>query len=164
MIIEAISELTFDAFWPTFRDVVRARETYAYAPDLDRDAARRLWCEVPEQTFVAIDRGTDGDVVLGSYYLKPNGAGPGGHVCNCGYMVAAAARGRGVATRMCEHSRELARTLGYRAMQFNAVVSTNESAVKLWQRLGFEIIGRVPEGFRHPRLGFVDTLIMYQRL
>ncbi|MEE4301555.1 MAG: GNAT family N-acetyltransferase [Pseudomonadales bacterium] len=164
MIIEAISELTFDAFWPTFRDVVRAQETYAYAPDLDREAARQLWCEIPERTFVAIDRSADGDVVVGSYYLKPNGAGPGGHVCNCGYMVAAAARGRGVATRMCEHSRELARRLGYRAMQLNAVVSTNESAVQLWQRLGFEIIGRVPEGFRHPRDGFVDTLIMYQRL
>lgn len=160
MIIEAIDDASFDAFWPTFRDVVRAEETYAYAPDLDQEAARRLWCEVPERTFVA----RDGDVVLGSYYLKPNGAGPGGHVCNCGYMVSPAARGRGVATRLCEHSQEIARSLGYRAMQFNSVVSTNESAVKLWQRLGYQVIGRVPEGFRHPQHGFVDTLVMYKRL
>jgi ribosomal protein S18 acetylase RimI-like enzyme len=160
MIIEPASDATFDAFWPAFREIVRARETYAYDPALDREAARRLWCEVPQRTLVA----RDGDLVVGSYYLKPNGAGPGGHVCNCGYMVAPAARGRGIATRLCEHSQRLARALGYRAMQFNAVVATNAPAVRLWQRLGFEIVGRVPEGFRHPRHGWVDTLVMYKRL
>lgn len=160
MIIEAIDDATFEAFWPTFRDVIRARETYAFDPDLDLEAARRLWCETPQRTFVA----RDGEAVLGSYYLKPNGAGPGDHVCNCGYMVASAARGRGVATLLCEHSQDEARTLGYRAMQFNAVVSTNASAVELWQRLGFAIIGRVPEGFHHPVHGFVDTLVMHKRL
>lgn len=160
MIVEPITDATFDAFWPTFRDIVRAGETYAFDPDLDRDAAHRLWCEVPEATWVA----RDGDVLLGSYYLKANAAGPGGHVCNCGYMVAPAARGRGVAAALCEHSQELAVSLGYRAMQFNSVVATNEGAVRLWERLGFEIVGRVPEAFRHPSAGYVDILVMYKVL
>ena len=98
------------------------------------------------------------------YYLKANAGGPGDHVSNCGYMVSEAARGRGVARLMCEHSQQVARERGFLAMQFNSVVSTNEVAVALWQKLGFEIVGRLPRAYRHARLGFVDSLVMFKWL
>lgn len=150
----------FDAFWPIFETVVRAGETYTYDVDTDRATARRLWLQTPRETWVAI---ADGEV-LGSYYLKTNAAGGGAHVCNCGYMVAPAARGRGIARALCEHSMARARTLGYRAMQFNAVVASNSGAVRLWQRLGFAIVGTVPGAFAHPSLGEVDLHVMHRHL
>jgi ribosomal protein S18 acetylase RimI-like enzyme len=115
---------------------------------------------VPRMTFVA----AEGDEITGTYYIKANQAGGGGHVCNCGYMVADSARGRGVATALCEHSQSIARELGFKAMQFNFVVSTNESAVRLWTKLGFEIVGRLPRAFDHPAMGLVDALVMYKWL
>jgi len=102
--------------------------------------------------------------VLGAYYLKTNAAGPGDHICNCGYMVPPAARGKGVARAMCEHSQQQARELGFLAMQYNAVVATNEVAVALWQKLGFSIVGTVPNAYRHARFGFVDTHVMHKTL
>ena len=110
----------FDHFWPTFHSVVQARETYAYDPALTFEQARDLWLKQPQHTLIAEEDGK----VLGSYYLKANAAGPGSHVCNCGYMVTDAARGRGVARLMCEHSQQLARDSGFLAMQFNSVVAT----------------------------------------
>ena len=160
VVIREIDDDSFDRFWPSFQAIVRARETYAFDPDLDREAARTLWCKVPLRTYVA----SRNNAVLGSYYLKPNAAGPGGHVCNCGYMVTEAARGSGIATLMCEHSQKIARALGFRAMQFNAVVATNAGALRLWRRLGFAEIGRVPRGFLHPQHGFVDTFILHKQL
>ena len=105
----------------------------------------------------------DGEL-LGSYYLKPNAAGPGAHVGNCGYMVCEQARGRGVARLMCEHSQKLARQEGFLALQFNSVVATNAVAVALWHKLGFETVGRLPKAYRHARLGLVDCLVMYKWL
>ena len=102
--------------------------------------------------------------MVGTYLLRANQAGGGSHVANCGYVTAAAAQGQGVARAMLEHSLALARARGFLAMQFNFVVSTNERAVKTWQANGFEIVGRLPGAFRHPRLGFVDALVMYRRL
>ncbi len=102
--------------------------------------------------------------LLGSYYLKANAAGPGQHVCNCGYMVTPQARGKGVASAMCEHSQQEAVTQGFKAMQFNAVVASNHVAVGLWQRLGFEIVGTVPNAYQHASLGYVDTHVMYKAL
>ena len=95
----------FERFWPTFQAVVQARETYAFDPALSFEQARQLWLELPMRTFVAEEDGA----MLGSYYLKANAAGPGGHVGNCGYMVCETARGRGVARLMCEHSQKQAR-------------------------------------------------------
>lgn len=158
--IRAAVPADFDAIWPIVRDVIRAEETYALAPDMSRREAYQLWCEAPLATLVAEEEGE----ILGTYYLKKNAAGPGDHVCNCGYMVAAAARGRGVARTMCEHSQRLARELGFKAMQFNSVVATNEAAVKLWQKLGFEIVGTLPKAYRHPRHGLVDAYVMYKWL
>lgn len=150
----------FDRIWPIFREIAAAGETYAYRRDITPDEARRAWMEVPRKTFVAEEDGA----ILGTYFLKTNHDGPGDHVCNCGYMVSSAARGRGLATAMCEHSQEVARELGYLAMQFNFVATTNEGAVRLWNRLGFETVGRLPRAFRHPTRGTVDALVMYKWL
>lgn len=150
----------FDAIWPIFHEIVSRAETYAYAPDTNKEQAFRLWMEAPRLTFVAEEAGE----VLGTYYLKTNQGGPGDHVCNCGYMVSSSARGRGLATAMCQHSQRIAKALGYKAMQFNFVASTNEGAVKLWTKLGFATAGRLPKAFKHPAQGYVDALVMYKWL
>ncbi|MCD6009489.1 GNAT family N-acetyltransferase [Halomonas sp. IOP_31] len=160
MQITPITPDDFALFWPTFKAVVESRETYAFDPEITFDDAYALWCKLPQLTYVAKEDG----VVLGSYYLKPNAAGPGDHVCNCGYMVAPEARGKGVARALCLHSQDQALEAGYQAMQFNAVVATNEAAIGLWQSLGFNIIGTVPGGYRHARHGLVDTHIMHKAL
>jgi ribosomal protein S18 acetylase RimI-like enzyme len=150
----------FQAFWPIFHAIVASQDSYAYDPALSQDAARQLWLELPLHTLVAEEDGQ----LLGSYYLKANAAGPGSHVCNAGYMVGPAARGRGVARSMCEHSQRLARDAGFLAMQFNSVVSSNEVAVALWHKLGFDTVGRLPRAYRHGQLGLVDCLVMYKWL
>jgi ribosomal protein S18 acetylase RimI-like enzyme len=118
------------------------------------------WLCSDKEVFVAEDQGA----VLGTYYIRANQSGGGGHVSNCGYMTSAAATGQGVARRMCEHSLEHARANGFLAMQFNFVVSTNERAVGLWQKLGFQTVGRLPLAFRHPSHGYVDALVMFRPL
>lgn len=122
--------------------------------------ALSYWMGADKETFVAEDQG----VIVGTYFMRQNQGGGGSHVCNCGYNTSAAAVGQGIASRMCEHSLVHARQRGYRAMQFNFVVSTNEAAVRLWQRMGFEILGRLPGAFQHPDKGFVDALVMFQTL
>lgn len=146
--------------WPFFRAIVEAGESYPYPSDMREAQARAVWMEAPTATYLA-ER--DGQVV-GSYYIKPNQPGRGAHVCNCGYMVDPTARGGGVATAMCLHSQGEARRLGFRAMQFNLVVATNEVAVRLWQKLGFERIGVLPQAFNHAQFGLVDALVMYRWL
>jgi len=160
MNIIPITPVLFSQFWPTFVAIIQAEETYAFDARLTEQQGYELWCVLPAETYVLVE---DGEL-LGSYYIKPNASGPGEHVCNCGYMVAAAARGKGVAQRLCLHSQQRALALGFKAMQFNAVVSTNTVAVGLWQKLGFEAVGRVPKAYRHKRLGLVDTLVMYKWL
>lgn len=141
---------------PTLREAT----TYAIDPDLTEPDALAYWMGPDKETFVAVAE----DAIVGTYYMRPNQGGGGRHVCNCGYMTSAAFAGRGVARRMGEHSLKHARQRGYRAMQFNFVVSTNERAVRLWQSLGFDIVGRLPGAFQHPIEGFVDALVMYQTL
>ncbi|MDN7700177.1 N-acetyltransferase [Burkholderia semiarida] len=158
--IRPMTDDDFARFWPTYRAIVAAQETYAFDPEPTPEAARAQWVDAPLCTWIAEEDG----VLLGSYYLKANAAGPGKHVCNCGYMVSEAARGRGVARLMCEHSQQVARERGFLAMQFNSVVATNEVAVALWQKLGFEIVGRLPRAYRHARLGFVDCFVMFKWL
>jgi ribosomal protein S18 acetylase RimI-like enzyme len=158
--IRPMTSEDFEHFWPTFHSVAAARQTYAYDPALSKEQARALWMDLPLHTLVAEEDG----VLLGSYYLKANASGPGDHVCNCGYMVTEAARGRGVARFMCEHSQQLARESGFLAMQFNSVVASNEVAVALWSKLGFETVGRLPKAYRHAQLGLVDCLVMFKWL
>jgi L-amino acid N-acyltransferase YncA len=150
----------FDEIWPIFRDIVNAGETYAYPRDTTKVQAQKIWLEAPNKTYVVENTG----VIVGTYFIKTNQAGPGAHVCNCGYMVSATARGRGIASFMCEHSQKKARDLGYKAMQFNFVAETNEGAVRLWHKLAFETVGRLPNAFNHPTRGFVDALVMYKWL
>ncbi len=149
-----------DALWPILRDVIRVGETYTYDPGLTREASLDLWTVAPRATYVAE---VDGEI-MGSYFIKTNQQGGGAHVCNCGYMVASAARGRGLAAAMCLHSQAEALALGYKAMQFNFVVATNLGAVHLWHKLGFETVGRLPRAFAHPTQGLVDALVMYKWL
>jgi len=150
----------FDQILPIFLEIVIAGETYAFPPDITREQAFDVWFKNPRKSYVCEVNGQ----ILGAYFLKTNQGGPGDHVCNCGYIVSSAARGRGLATAMCEHSQEIARQLGYEAMQFNIVVSTNEIAVKLWTKLGFQTVGRLPKAFRHRTKGYVDALVMYKWL
>jgi L-amino acid N-acyltransferase YncA len=150
----------YEAIWSIFHEIVSLGETYAFAPDTTRQEAIEIWIEKPTATYVAE---LDGQIV-GTYYIKPNQPALGSHVCNCGYMVPSQARGRGIATAMCEHSQFEARRLGFRAMQFNLVVSTNEAAVRLWRKLGFKVVGIVPKAFNHTKLGFVDACVMYKWL
>lgn len=150
----------FAALWPILRAVIRAGDTYTIEPGLTREAVRDLWMQAPRATYVAEIAGER----LGTYYIKTNQPGGGAHVCNCGYMVAAAARGRGLARAMCLHSQDEARAMGYLAMQFNFVVDTNRDAIALWKSLGFDTVGHLPRAFRHPQAGLVDARVMYKWL
>jgi len=153
---------TDDAFavWRIIGPTIRAGETYALDPDMTEADALAYWLGDDRVTFVGEQEGE----IIGTYYIRPNQAGGGKHICNCGYMTSVAARGRGVARAMCQHSLDYARQSGYRGMQFNFVVSTNARAVSLWQSLGFDIVGRLPQAFHHPTLGYVDALVMFRAL
>ncbi len=140
--------------------VIRAGTTYALDQAMSEADALAYWLGADKEIFVAEENGR----IVGTYYMRANQQGGGRHVCNCGYMTLAEAAGRGIARRMCEHSLDHARRLGYRAMQFNFVVSTNEAAVRLWQSLGFQIIARLPAAFHHPALGDVDAFVMHRTL
>jgi L-amino acid N-acyltransferase YncA len=148
-----------DAIWNIFHKIVAAGDTYAFDPGMSREEALDHWFRADTRTYVA----EEGHVV-GTYILRANQAGPGAHVANAAYMVAKDARGLGVGRKMAEHSLSEARRFGFRAMQFNFVVSTNEGAVRLWKQLGFEIIGTLPGAFRHPRKGYVDVYVMFRSL
>ena len=146
----------WDCIWPIFSEIVSAGETYAYDPGTSKEEAERIWLEPPRKVFVFEEKGN----ILGTYYLKTNQAGPGSHVCNCGYMVSSNARGRVLVITMCEHSQQVAVKLGYKVMQFNFVAASNEGAVRLWNKLGFDTVGRLPKAFKHPVKGYVDALVM----
>jgi L-amino acid N-acyltransferase YncA len=143
-----------------FTEIVAAGETFALPRDLSRADALAFWCGEANKVFVCENRGR----IPGSYYLKPNHSGPGNHVANAGYIVAPSERGGGIGRAMAEHSIEEARRLGFRSMQFNFVVSTNESALRLWKQLGFAIVGTLPGAFDHPTRGYVDAYVMYMDL
>jgi L-amino acid N-acyltransferase YncA len=150
------------AIWPFFRQIVTARETYAYDPDISEPEARRMWMVTPPaRTVVATD---SNDEVLGTASMYANLPGPGSHVASASFMVDPRHAGKGVGRALGEHVIEWARESGFRAIQFNAVVETNTPAVGLWRSLGFEVVGTVPEAFDHPRHGYVGLLIMHRFL
>ena len=159
--IRRYQDADWPAVWPILHATFAAGETYAYAPQSSAAEVLQIWTKAPAATYVA--SAPDGRV-LGTYYLKANQPGLGAHVCNCGYVVAADAQGQGVASAMCEHSQREAVAMGFLAMQFNLVASTNERAVRLWRRLGFVIVGTLPGAFNHQRLGRVDAFVMFKTL
>lgn len=158
--IRPATETDHGIIWKIFCEVVAPGDTYAFDPKISREDALAYWLRPNTHTYVA-ERDRH---LLGTYILKPNQAGPGAHVANAAFMVPASARGQGIGHAMGEHCLREARRLGFRAMQFNFVVSTNESAVRLWQRLGFEIVGTLPGAFRHPTEGYVDVYVMFRSL
>jgi GNAT superfamily N-acetyltransferase len=160
--IRKYTDADWSLVWTIFKEVVAARDTYVYDPEWTSDEARNVWVEVPPgHTVVACD---DSSRIIGTAKMGPNRPGPGSHVATASFMVAPDARGLGVGRALGEYALSWARAHGYAAMQFNAVVESNVAAVKLWQALGFQIIGTVPEAFEHAQLGRVGLHIMYKRL
>ncbi|MGD0445728.1 MAG: GNAT family N-acetyltransferase [Edaphobacter sp.] len=160
MIVRAAEVGDRDVIWSILEPVIRAGETYTLDREMSRDAALGYWFSSGHEVFVA----EDGGAVVGTYYLRANHGGGGSHVANCGYVTASNAMGKGVARAMCEHSLERARSRGFKAMQFNFVVGSNERAVRLWQSYGFNILCRLPKAFLHPQLGYVDAFVMFREL
>ena len=158
--IRLATEADRDAIWEIFHDVIAPGDTYAFDPQMSRQDALTYWFRSDTHTYVAEqDRH-----VVGTYILRPNQSGGGSHVANAAFMVASNARGQGIGRAMGEHCLREARRLGFRAMQFNFVVSTNEGAIRLWKQLGFEIVGTLPDAFRDPEKGYVDVYIMFRSL
>jgi len=153
--------LDWPSIWAAFEPIVRDGETYPLDTDLSEADARAYWF-APDKTVFVADHAGQG--IIASYYLKPNSTGPAAHVCNAGYIVHPAARGRGIAQALCRHSIAEAHRRGYRAMQYNLVISTNDRAVRLWQHMGFGIVGALPGAFRRPNGDYVDALVMYRSL
>ena len=160
LIIRPALPAEHDAIWAIMEPVIREGATYPLDPGIGREEAFRYWFAPDKQVFVAEVNGA----VFGTYYIKSNSTGLADHVANAGYMTHPDARGRGIASAMARDSFTRAKEQGYRAMQFNLVIATNEQAVRLWQRLGLQVVGRLPEAFRHKRLGLTDALVMYRLL
>lgn len=158
--IRIATDADHEAIWRIFHEVIAPGDTYVFAPETSREDALAYWFQPGNHTYVAEQ---DRDVV-GTYILKANRPDLGSHVANASFMVAPAARGQGVGRAMGEHCLSEARRIGFRAMQFNFVVSTNESAIRLWKQLGFEIVGTLPGAFRHPAKGYVDVYVMFRSL
>jgi len=160
MLIRPATPADDDAIWAILEPTFRAGETYPIPRDISRAEALAYWRAPGHSVFVAEDNGQ----IAGTYYLRANNRGGGAHVANCGYVVAPAATGRGVARAMCAHSLDEARRRGFTAMQFNFVIASNTRAVKLWQSCGFKIVGTLPAAFQHPRLGLADAHVLMRSL
>ncbi|MCI0704099.1 MAG: GNAT family N-acetyltransferase [Planctomycetia bacterium] len=158
--IRSATEADWPAIWALFRSAAESGDVFAYDESTSEETARKLWFESPAVCFVVEVEGK----FAGTYYVRPNQPGRGDHVANAGYMVAPEFRGLGLSVALCEHSVEVARKLGFCAMQFNFVVSTNESAVRAWQKCCFAVVGRLSGAFRHKQLGLVDVFVMYRTL
>ena len=158
--IRRARESDFDAIWEIFHLVVVKGDTYPYAPETTKEEAHSIWMIPSVETYIAL---LDGKIVA-TYVLKPNQAGPGSHVANAGFMVHPKYQGSGIGTVMAEHALKTAKESGYLAIQFNFVVSTNQTAVSLWKRLGFKIVATLPKVFRHQKLGLIDAYVMHRFL
>ncbi len=157
----ADKQADYNKVWDIFKNVISTGDTYVFSPDTPKESLKKHWFADYMDTFVAEDENGE---ILGTYIIKPNQIDLGSHIANCSYMVNPKLHGRGTGKLLCEHSIAYAREKRFLGIQFNIVVSTNEAAVKLWQKFGFKIIGATPKGFRHPNLGLVDTYIMFKDL
>jgi len=170
MSIRPATDSDHDAIWKIFHEVIAAGETYPIVSSISREDAIAYWFQPGAYPHIAeLDRlnrsSSEGtNRIVGAYTLHPNQSGGGAHVANAAFIVAAHARGQGIGRAMGEHCLNEARRLGFRAMQFNFVVSTNAAAVKLWQELGMKIVGTLPGAFRHPTKGYVDVYVMFRSL
>jgi L-amino acid N-acyltransferase YncA len=160
LLIRAAADADRDAVWQIMEPIIRAGETYALPRDMTKSDALPHWFAADRMVSVAEDAGN----ILGTCYLRANRSGGGSHVANAGFMVSSEASGRGLGQVLCAHALASAKTEGFRSMQFNFVVASNERAVSLWQRMGFQIVGRVPGAFLHPILGPTDALVMFRDL
>jgi ribosomal protein S18 acetylase RimI-like enzyme len=158
--IRAARDRDVETVWRILEPMIRRGDSYALPRDMSKEEALAYWFTPKNEVYVWEQE----RVVLGTYFLRANQRGGGAHVANCGYVTAVGAEGRGIARAMCLHSLERAAQQGFRAMQFNFVVSTNQRAMELWKSLGFEVVGRLPQAFQHPEHGFVDALVMYRTL
>ena len=158
--IRPATDADWPHLWAIIEPIMRAGETFALPRDGDEVVARAYFASPEKVNFVAEEEGR----VLGASYVRANQLGGGNHIANCGYMTAPAARGRGIARALCSHSIDYCRSVGFRGIQFNFVVSTNQAAVHLWETLGFDIVGNVPKAFHHPVHGYVDAYVMFQAL
>lgn len=158
--IRSANDQDFEQIWAIFHPIAAAGETYILSPDITRQDAYDYWLKIPDVTYVAI---VDGQIV-GAYYLRPNQPGLGSHVCNAGFIVSPQAQGKGIGRTLATHALQEARYRHFKAMQFNCVVSTNQRAIELWKRFGFEIVGVLPKAYNHKTLGLVDLFVMYQWL
>lgn len=156
----AAQERDFDSIWPIIHVTVQGGDTYAFPPDLSREQAHQIWMVPPVKPYICVQ----GNRIVGTYILKPNQPGLGSHVANGAFMVHPDDRGQGIGRTMGKHALQEAIRLGFKAIQFNCVVSTNQVAVSLWQKLGFRIVGTLPKAFNHRQLGYVDAYVMYQWL
>lgn len=161
MIIRKATTEDYDAIWEIFSEVIQPGDTYIFAEGTPKSDLHKLWFADYMHTYVA--EGGNGEIV-GTYIIKPNHLDRGSHIANGSYMVKPAAQGKGIGHLLCEHSLEVAKTIGFNAIQFNIVISTNKAAIRLWEKFGFKIIGTTPKGFRHKELGLVDTYIMFKEL
>jgi GNAT superfamily N-acetyltransferase len=166
--IRAAAKEDHDVIWQIFHEVIAAGETYPISSDISRNHALAYWFQPGAHAYVADQAlgsgGKQEKQIVGSYTVHANQSGGGAHVANAAFIVAKEARGRGIGRALGEHCLNEARRLGFRAMQFNFVISTNERAVKLWQDLGMKIVGTLPGAFHHPRRGYVDVYVMYRSL
>lgn len=158
--IRKAQEKDQDAIWEISREVIATGDTYTFSPDSTKEQMLAFWMGKDRHTYVAVEN----EEVLGMFLIKDNQPGLGAHIANAAYMVSEKAEGKGVGKSMCLYSLDEAKRLGYLAMQFNIVIKSNERAVKLWQKLGFQIIGEIPEAFRHKQLGLTNAYIMYRKL
>lgn len=158
MYLRIAESLDFDQIWPILHETFLKGDTYTFSPDTTKEEAFHLWMKIPLVTYVAIEN----EQIVGTYFLKPNQPSLGAHVCNAGYVTSFKERGKGLGRLMCEHSLEVARTYGFKAMQYNFVVSTNKVAIELWKKCGFAIVGTLPNAFNHREKGLADAFVMYQ--
>lgn len=160
MIIREATLDDYDAIWKIFEAVIKTGDTYPFSPDTPKSSLTNYWFASNMNSYVLEHEGK----IIGTYMIKPNQLDLGSHIANCSYMVSTDARGKGAGKLLCEHSIKQGKQLGYKALQFNLVVSTNHTAVKLWQQCGLKIIGTIPEAFNHQKLGYVDAYVMYKKL
>lgn len=160
LIIRKALETDWEEIWPIVHNILKKGDTYAYPPETDKKKGRQIWMTSTTATYVA----TWNEKIIGTYFIKPNQPGLGSHVCNAGYMVSNMSRGEGIGRKMCAHSLNEARKLGFSAMQYNLVVVTNVYAIRLWKDMGFEIVGKLRKAFCHKQKGFLDAYVMYRLL